>query len=79
MSNNISDSNVLAILKSYFNNRFLDLSPTNFEYLIAKLFEQKFESAEVTKKSGDFGADVIAYNGEEKIVVEVKRFNKKIK
>lgn len=76
MKNSISNGNVHSILETYFQNRFNDLSPSDFEALVTNLMSRKFDAARTTKKSGDFGADVIATKGNKKIVVEVKRYKK---
>ena len=77
MENSISDGNVHNILKTYFQSRFNNLSPSDFETLVTNLMSRKFDTARTTKKSGDFGADVIATKGNKKIVVEVKRYKKR--
>ncbi|GLH62404.1 restriction endonuclease [Parageobacillus sp. G301] len=48
------------------------MSGEEFEKFVAKLYELKGYLAEVTKQSGDFGADVILRNAKEKIVVQAK-------
>jgi len=57
------------------SNNFLNLSPYEFEDLISKLFKKMGYSTIVTKRSGDFGADVIASKGEEKILIEAKKYS----
>jgi len=44
------------------------------EKLVGKLFQKKGYHIEVTKKAGDFGIDVWAYNLNEKIGIQVKHF-----
>ena len=56
-------------------NNFSDYTGHEFEYFIAKLFEKMGYITTVTKGSGDFGIDVIAENKNEKIAIQVKRFN----
>lgn len=50
-----------------------NLSPFQFEKYIANLFKDKGYRANVTPRSGDYGADVIAERGEEKIGIQVKK------
>ncbi|MGV8142829.1 MAG: restriction endonuclease [Candidatus Pacearchaeota archaeon] len=50
-----------------------------FEELIGKLFEKKGYEVQVTKKSGDYGIDVIAKKGVEKIAIQCKLFKKDVK
>jgi|APAga8741244001_1050109.scaffolds.fasta_scaffold07049_6 restriction system protein len=49
-----------------------------FEYYLAALFKALGYKVEVTKATGDFGADLILKNEQEKIVVQAKRYSSKI-
>jgi HJR/Mrr/RecB family endonuclease len=51
------------------------MDPTEFEKYIADLFSLKGYQAEVTKRTGDGGKDVILRKGEELKIVECKRYN----
>lgn len=46
-----------------------------FEYFLCDLFEDHGYKAEITKASGDFGADLILYKKDEVIVVQAKRYS----
>jgi len=76
MRNTLSKDNIHTVLKTYFPKRFNGLLPFDFEKVIQILLNEKFDSAILTKKTGDFGADVIVKDGQQKVVVEVKRYNK---
>ncbi|MDR8394331.1 restriction endonuclease [Aliifodinibius sp. S!AR15-10] len=77
MGNELSKNNIVDILESYYPERFQNLSPIDFEGLIKFLLQEKYAKAELTKASGDFGADVIAYSPSQgKIICQVKRYNK---
>ncbi len=49
-----------------------------FEIFLKTLFEKLGYSAEVTKKSGDYGADIILYRNNATIVVQAKRYEKHV-
>ncbi len=57
------------------SNNFAYMDPYEFEEFIAKLFRAMGYSAHKTQSTGDYGADVIAEKGEEKIVVQVKKYH----
>lgn len=63
-----------ALLKESIPNRFLNLSPYEFEEFIRQLFLDLGFEAEVTKLTGDFGADILLKKGDKKIAVQVKRY-----
>lgn len=54
-------------------NNFQNLSPYEFEEFVADLFDKIGYKSRVTSKSGDFGVDVIAENGAERIAIQAKR------
>lgn len=54
------------------------LSPFEFEEWVARLLRTMDYKAYTTKKSGDYGVDVIAENDNTKIAVQVKKFNKSV-
>ena len=60
--------------KSDIANGYIRFDPYDFERLIARLFERKGYRAQVTQKSGDYGADVIASTGKETIAIQVKKW-----
>lgn len=55
-------------------NNFANLTPRQFERLIAELFTEMGYKTTHVAKLGDFGADIIAEREEDKVVVQVKRF-----
>ncbi|MFB6159539.1 MAG: restriction endonuclease [Candidatus Nanohalobium sp.] len=59
-------------LKS-INEGFRHFTPTEFEYFIGYLFQEKGFDVEVTQQSNDYGVDVIAEDEESKIAIQVKR------
>lgn len=77
MKNKIDKDNLLDIVSAGFRNRFQNLSPFQFEKLVQLLLDDYYKEAQLTKKGGDFGGDVICYDHEEnKIVVQCKRYKK---
>jgi len=65
--------------KSEFSIRNVDaLSGTEFEHFLSKLFSQLGYSTEVTKQSGDQGADLIITKHGGKTVVQAKRFSGRV-
>ena len=54
------------------------LKPIEFEEFIAALFEKMGYMANTTKGSGDFGCDIIAKNEGETVVIQVKKYKKKV-
>ncbi|MCD2332909.1 restriction endonuclease [Bacillus cereus] len=49
-----------------------------FEHYLSTLYQSFGYHTEVTKGSGDFGADLILRNNNEKIVVQAKRYKNKV-
>jgi len=64
-----------TLLKESIPNRFLNLSPYEFEEFIRQLFLDLGFGAEITKLTGDFGADILLRKGDRKIAVQVKRYD----
>jgi len=56
-------------------NEVENLNPYDFEEWVASMFTAKGYSAKTTKKSGDFGADVIAKYKDKKIAIQVKQYS----
>lgn len=50
----------------------------SFEETVANIFLKKGYTAEVTKKSGDFGADIILLKNDKKIVVQTKYYSSSV-
>lgn len=55
-----------------------NLTPFEFEEWVARLLKTSGYNAIATKKSGDYGADVIAERNGIKIAVQVKKFNQPV-
>jgi len=54
------------------------MSGIQFEKYLKLIFEQKGFKAEITKTTGDFGADLILKENDKKIVVQAKRYNSRV-
>jgi len=48
------------------------INDIEFEQLVAKIWEKKGYGVEITKRSGDFGIDIIAEKDHEKLVIQCK-------
>ena len=72
--NRIRSPNYFIITERDIENNFNRFEPFEFERLIAKLFEKKGYKSSVTQQRGDFGIDVIAEAGNEKIAIQVKHW-----
>ena len=56
------------------NSYVLNLSPYEYEeYVAEELRREGFTNVDTTPKSGDFGADVLAMDGERRVCVQCKR------
>ena len=59
--------------------RIDSLEGHDFEYYVARLLQAHgFENVSVTQGSGDYGVDIIAYAGEEKIAIQCKHYAKPV-
>jgi len=56
------------------DKNFQNLSPYEFEKFIAKLFKAMGYETRVTRASNDYGIDVVAEKGNEKIAIQCKRY-----
>ena len=57
------------------NSYVLNLSPYEYEeYVAEELRQDGFTEVDTTPKSGDFGADVLAMDGERRVCVQCKRY-----
>ena len=72
--NRIRAPNYFIVTESDIKNNFSRFEPFEFERLVAKLFEKKGYKATVTQESGDFGVDILAEAGKEKIAIQVKHW-----
>ncbi len=64
----------LKEIKIGLQNNFADYSPYEFEKFIEQLFTAIGYKTIVTRKSRDYGVDVIAEKGSDKIAIQVKRY-----
>ncbi len=55
------------------SNNFANLTHFEFEQFIGKLFQKMGYRTEVTRKTGDYGVDVIAKKGDDVIAIQVKK------
>jgi restriction system protein len=78
---------ILAIMKAKMESEKLrksgiqdidKMDGIQFEYYLKELFKSQGYIVEVTKSTGDFGADLILKNHEKKIVVQAKRYSKNV-
>ena len=65
----------LKAIKFDLDNNFKRMSPFEFEHFISKLFKAMGYKTTVTKKTGDYGVDVIAEKDNDKIAIQVKKYN----
>jgi restriction system protein len=56
-------------------NNFKNISPYEFENFIARLFTAMGYKTQVTKKSGDYGIDVIAKKDNDIIAIQAKKYH----
>ena len=57
------------------------MTPEEYEYYVAQSFKEMGYKTDVTSFSNDYGVDVFAFKGEEKIAIQVKKYgnsNRKI-
>lgn len=62
----------------YRRMSFDSMSPKNFERFVAGLYEEDGYRCKLTPATGDFGADVIARQGNESICIQVKKYSAKV-
>ena len=62
------------VTENDIQNNFSRFEPFEFERLVAKLFEKKGYKTTVTQERGDFGVDVLAEAGGDKIAIQVKHW-----
>lgn len=48
------------------------MTPEEYEHYVAQLFKEMGYETNVTSYSNDYGVDVFAFKGEEKIAIQVK-------
>lgn len=54
------------------------IDPLDFEKYLSKILKKAGAKTKTTKKSGDFGVDILAEKGNVSIAVQVKRYNQKV-
>lgn len=67
---------ILEEIKQSIPNRFANTTPYHFEEFICELFKESGYQAEITKATGDFGADVILTKDNLRSAVQVKRYER---
>ena len=72
--NRIRSPRYFIVTEMDIKNNFSRFEPFEFERLVAKLFERKGYKTTVTRERGDFGVDVIAEAGSDKIAIQVKHW-----
>ena len=70
----IRSPNYFIVTEKDIENNFRRFEPFEFERLVAKLFERKGYTTTVTQERSDFGVDVLAEAGNDKIVIQVKHW-----
>lgn len=65
-------------LSTYDLSEIDEMEGTEFEEYVAALFCKLGYQASVTKQSRDFGVDVVAKRGGERIAIQVKRYSKAV-
>ena len=58
------------------HNNFANYSDRDFEKLIARLFIRMGYHVKLTPKTADYGADIVAEKGKERVVVDAKKWKK---
>jgi len=62
--------------REHFRRLLLTLTPEEFEYFIADLWEHLRDGeTTVTQASGDMGVDVVLHGGQEREILQVKRYH----
>jgi HJR/Mrr/RecB family endonuclease len=73
----VEDIPKLREIKIGLANNFENMSPFDFEHFVARLLQEMGYKTEVTKKTGDYGIDIIAKKGNKITAVQCKRHNEK--
>jgi len=67
---------ILEEIKQNIPTRFANMTPYHFEEFICELFKDSGYQGEITKFTGDFGADVVLTKDNLKTAVQVKRYER---
>jgi len=59
---------------SMISTSYTTALPFEFELIVADLFTKMGYSTRCTKKTGDYGIDVVAQNGTDTIAIQVKKY-----
>lgn len=71
----LGDPELLPSVPNRFTTtNIVDYSPTEFEHLVAHLYELQGYDCGLTAETGDQGADVIAWNERDSVAIQVKRY-----
>lgn len=54
------------------------MTGVQFEYFLKLIFSQKGYKVQTTKVTGDYGADLVMTSGDKRIVVQAKRYSKRV-
>ncbi|MFD2444095.1 restriction endonuclease [Bacillus sp. CGMCC 1.16607] len=54
------------------------MTGVQFEYFLKLIFSQKGYKVQTTKVTGDYGADLVMTTGDKRIVVQAKRYSKRV-
>jgi restriction system protein len=84
--NGLNDASTIISAKyityEYPQQKFLELTPTEFEWIVEELYKSKGYKTHLTQKTHDGGIDIIAERIEkserEKILIQCKRYSKNI-
>ncbi|WP_123106176.1 restriction endonuclease [Acidithiobacillus sulfuriphilus] len=71
-------SQIRAALLTAGTTNPMQLTPEEYERFCAVLLENHGWRTELTKKSGDYGADIIASNGNQRMVIQCKQWSKSV-
>lgn len=74
----IEEKKLQNALKNSGISQIDNLTPFEFEEWVARLLRTVGYNANATKKSGDYGADVIAEKNGIRIAIQVKKFNQPV-
>jgi restriction system protein len=67
---------ILEEIKKNIPNRFADMTPHHFEEFICEFLKDSGYQAEITKSTGDFGADIILTKDNLRTAVQVKKYER---
>jgi len=71
---NKKDLSKLKAIQIGLDKNFQNLSPYEFEKFVSKLFKAMGYKTRITQASNDYGIDVVAEKGNEKLAIQCKRY-----